>query len=310
MVRTEQFGKMPDGREVSRFVLTNANGQEASVIDYAAALVSWEVPDRRGTLADIVLGFDSIDGYLNDKTFQGAVAGRYANRIANARFSIDGLEHRLVANNGPNTLHGGSDGLFKKVWEVKATGESSITLAYLSPDGEEGFPGNLAAQVTYTLTEADELRLEYHATTDRPTVVNLTGHGYFNLAGESDGDILDHELLIDADFFLPTDEAAIPTGEIRPVKGTPFDFTAFRQIGSGIQSDHQQIKFGNGYDRCWVLRKKQVGQLTRAALLREPDGGRTLEVWTTGRKTVDGKCARLGESGKCWVSRQSPERRG
>jgi aldose 1-epimerase len=178
-------------------------------------------------------------------------------------------------------LHGGPDGFFKKLWDIKATGDNSITLAYLSLDREQGFPGNLAAQVTYTLTNADELRLEYRATTDRPTVVNLTGHGYFNLGGESGGDIVDHQLWIDADFFLPTDETSIPTGEIQAVRATPFDFTAFTRIGAGIESGHEQIRFGNGYDRCWMLRKKQVGQLRKAASLQEPGSGRTLEVWTT-----------------------------
>lgn len=271
---------MPDGRELSRFVLRKANGVEVVITNYAAAITSFKAPDRNRQFADIVLGFDSLDGYLNDKVFMGAVVGRYANRISNARFSFDGNEYHLVANNRQNTLHGGPNGFFKKLWTLKASADNSVTLTYSSPDGEEGFPGNLVADIAYTLTDAGELKLEYRATTDKPTVVNLTGHAYWNLAGEGQGDILNSELMIDADLFLPADPASLPRGEIRPVKDTPFDFTAFTTIGDRIASDDGQIKLGNGYDRCWVLRK-QVGQLTRAAIVREPNHGRTLEVWTT-----------------------------
>jgi len=281
MLRREQFGKMPDGREVSRYFLTNASGMEVAVTNYAAAITSLKVPDRQGKFADVVLGFDSLDGYLNDKVFMGAVVGRYANRIANARFVLDGNEYRLSANNGANTLHGGANGFFKKLWELKASRGNSVSLSYTSPDGEEGFPGNLVAEVTYTLTDANELKLVYRASTDKPTVVCLTGHAYFNLAGEGNPSVLDHELKIDADAYVPTDSSSIPTGEIAPVKGTPFDFTRPTTIGDQIESDHVQMKHGQGYDVCWVLRKEHVDELTRAAFVREPNSGRGLEIWTT-----------------------------
>jgi aldose 1-epimerase len=320
MLRKKQFGRMPDGREVSRFVLSNTNGVEVAITDYAAALTSFKAPDRQGRFADIVLGFDSLDGYLRDKVFMGAVVGRYANRIANARFSLEGNEYRLIANNRQNTLHGGADGFFKKLWELKANGDNSVTLFYSSPDGEEGFPGELVAEVTYTLTDANELKLEYRATTDRPTVVNLTGHAYFNLAGEGESSILDNELMIDADLFVPTDAVSIPTGEIRPVKGTPFDFTSFARIGDRIAGDDEQIKFGNGYDRCWVLRKQQIGDLRRAASVREPNNGCALEIWTTEPgiqfysgnfldATITGKSGRIypQHSGLCLETQHFPD---
>ncbi len=266
-----------------RFVLGNANGVEVGLISYAAALASFKVPDVGGQMADIVLGFDALDGYLQDKVFMGAIVGRYANRVANAQFSLDGHDYRLSANNGQHTLHGGPNGFFKKRWEVKSATDDSVTFTYLSLDGEEGFPGNLTAEVTYTLNGANDLRLEYRAVTDRPTVVTLTGHAYFNLAtpGESENGILDHELLIDGDFFLPSDSTSIPTGEMRPVQGTPFDFRRPTRIGERIGSDDEQINFGHGYDHCWVLRAANKGDLARAAVVREPKSGRALEIWTT-----------------------------
>lgn len=272
---------MPDGREVSRYFLTNANGLEVAVTNYAAAITSLKTPDRQGNIADVVLGFDSLESYLNDKVFMGAVVGRYANRIAKARFVLDGKEYRLTANNGANTLHGGTNGFFKKLWELKASRGNSVTLSYVSPDGEEGFPGNLMAEVTYTLTDTNELKLAYRATTDKPTVVCLTGHAYFNLAGEGDPSILDHELLIDADAFVPTDSSSIPTGEIRPVKGTPFDFSNSTRIGIRIDTDDEQMKYGHGYDVCWALRDSPTGELRRAAIVRDSNSGRSLEMWTT-----------------------------
>jgi aldose 1-epimerase len=281
MLRIEKFGEMPDGREISRYLLTNTNGMEVAITNYAAAITHLKVPDHRGHLADVVLGFDSLDGYLDDKVFMGAVVGRYANRIGKARFSLDGKEYQLVANNKQNTLHGGSNGFFKKVWDLKANRGNAVTLAYVSADGEEGFPGNLTAEITYSLTETNEVRLAYRATTDKATVVTLTGHAYFNLAGEGTSSILDHELMIDADSFVPTDEESIPTGELRSVKGTPFDFTSLTPIGERIESDDEQMKSGNGYDQCWVLRHKKIGELTRAAFVRDSNSNRGLEVWTT-----------------------------
>ncbi len=281
MARTEKFGNIPDGREVSRWILANANGMEVTLTNYAAAITAIKAPDRSGQIADVVLGFSSLDGYLNDKVFMGAIVGRYANRIANARFTLDGTEYNLPANNKQNTLHGGPNGFFKKLWKPIATNDRYVAFQYVSPDGEEGFPGNLTVEVRYTLTEANELRLDYRALTDQATVVCLTGHAYFNLTGEGNPSILDHELTIDADHYIPTDANSIPTGDILPVQGTPFDFTTPTRIGDGIHADDDQLKTANGYDRCWVLRKKQIGQLTRASALRDPQSGRSLEIWTT-----------------------------
>jgi len=272
---------MPDGREVSRWMMSNANGLEVTLTNYAAAITSIKVPDRNGQQADVVLGFSTLDGYLNDKVFMGAIVGRYANRIANARFTLDGTEHELPANNRQHTLHGGPNGFYKKLWKPIAANDRYVVFQHVSPNGEEGFPGNLTAEIRYSLTEANELRLDYRAVTDRATVVCLTGHAYFNLAGEGDPSILDHELTIDADLYVPTDASSIPTGEIRPVKGTPFDFTGAQRIGAGIEADNEQLKSANGFDRCWVLRKKQIGQLTRASMLHEPQSGRSMEIWTT-----------------------------
>lgn len=281
MVRKEDFGTMPDGRQVSRYILTNGQGLEVGLLDYATAINSFRVPDRSGALTDIVLGFDSLDGYLHNTWFVGAVVGRYANRIADARFSLNGSEYTLNANNGPNTLHGGPQGFFSKLWKAEPQDDSSVTFIHYSPDGEEGYPGNLLAEVTYTLTDNNELKLDYRATSDKATVINLTSHGYFNLAAESGGTIFDHELKLDADFFVPTDATSIPTGEIRPVHGTAFDFADFHRISERIGGEEEQLKLGSGYDHCWVLRKSQVGELTRAATLRESTTRRSLEVWTT-----------------------------
>jgi aldose 1-epimerase len=272
---------MPDGREVSRWMMSNANGLEVTLTNYAAAITSIKAPDRNGQQADVVLGFSTLDGYLNDKVFMGAIVGRYANRIANARFTLDGTEYQLPANNGQHTLHGGPNGYFKKLWKTIAANDRYVVFQYVSPNGEEGFPGNLTAEIRYSLSEANELRLDYRAVTDRATVVCLTGHAYFNLAGEGNPSILDHELTIDADLYVPTNVGSIPTGEIRPVKGTPFDFTGAQRIGAGIEGDNEQLKSANGFDRCWVLRKKQIGQLTRASMLYEPQSGRSMEIWTT-----------------------------
>ena len=281
MPRTEKFGNMPDGREVSRWTMSNGNGLEVILTNYAAAITSIKVPDRTGQASDVVLGFSSLEGYLNDKVFMGAVVGRYANRIGDARFTLDGKEYQLSANNRQNTLHGGPNGYFKKLWKTIAANDHYVMFQHVSPDGEEGFPGNLTAEIRYSINEANELRLDYRAVTDKATVVCLTGHAYFNLAGEGNPSILDQELTIDSDLYVPTDSASIPTGEIRPVKGTPFDFTTVRPIGKDIEADDEQLKSANGYDRCWVLRKKQIGQLTRASVLSDSQSGRVLEIWTT-----------------------------
>ncbi|HYO62894.1 MAG TPA: aldose epimerase family protein [Pyrinomonadaceae bacterium] len=282
-VRRENFGRMPDGREVSLYTLTNRRGAEAKVINYGGAVVSLKVPDRRGRLADVVLGFDDLEGYLAQDFYVGVLVGRYANRIANACFTLGGREYRLAANNGPHNLHGGLRGFDKAVWEarpLRARGGAALELTYFSPDGEEGFPGNLRARVRYTLTEDNALRVDYSATTDRATVVNLTQHSYFNLAGEGAGDILNHLLTINAARFTPTDPTSIPTGELRSVRGTPFDFTRPERIGARIGDADEQLKFGNGYDHNFVVNGR-AGTLRKAAEAYEPTTGRVMEVWTT-----------------------------
>ncbi|MET0622866.1 MAG: aldose epimerase family protein [Pyrinomonadaceae bacterium] len=281
--RRESFGKTPDGKDVNVYTLTNRGKAEARITDYGGALVSLKVPDRAGRVADVVLGFDSMEGYLAGNFYLGSLVGRYANRIALGRFTLNGVEYKLATNNGPNHLHGGVRGFDKVLWTarpLKVRNGSALELTYVSPDGEEGYPGTLRARVVYTLTDANELRIDYSATTDKDTVVNLTNHAYFNLAGEGSGDILGHRLTINADRFLPTDATAIPTGELRAVRGTPFDFTRPHAIGARIEADDEQIKFGAGYDHTFVVRGR-TGVLRRAALAHEPTSGRVLEVWTT-----------------------------
>lgn len=265
------------------YTLTNRGKAEARITNYGGAIVSLKVPDRAGRLADVVLGFDDVGGYLSGNFYVGTVVGRYANRIAKGRFTLNGVEYKLATNNNGNHLHGGVRGFDKVLWAarpLRVRDGSALELTYVSPDGEEGYPGTLRAKVVYTLTDANELRIDYSATTDKDTVVNLTNHSYFNLAGEGSGDILGHSLTLYADRFLPADATAIPTGELRPVRGTPFDFTRPTLIGARIESDDEQIKFGAGYDHTFVIRGRP-GALRRAALAHEPTSGRVLEVWTT-----------------------------
>ena len=276
------FGSV-DGRKVDLYTLTNSRGAEARVITYGGAVVSLRVPDRRGRMGDVVLGYDDIDGYLNQTSYIGALIGRYGNRIARGRFTLGGREYRLATNNGENHLHGGVRGFDKVVWNarpVPASAEAALELTYLSRDGEEGYPGDLRVKVVYTLTDANELRVDYTATTNRDTHVNLTQHSYFNLRGAGNGDILDHRLTLHAARFTPTDEGAIPTGELRPVRGTPFDFTRPRRIGESIDDDEEQIRLGKGYDHNFVVRGRR-GVLRQAAEVYEPTTGRVMEVWTT-----------------------------
>jgi len=278
------FGKTPDGQPVDLFVLTNKGGAEASITNYGGAVVSLKVPDRNGKLVDVVLGYDTLDGYVNDKAYLGAIVGRYGNRIAHAQFVLDGKTYALAKNNGDNSLHGGIKGFNKAVWTAKtfsAKDGQSVELSYLSKDGEEGFPGNLKVTVTYTLTDANALRIEYSATTDKKTVVNLTNHSYFNLAGQGSGDILGHLLTIEADQFTPVDSGLIPTGELRDVMGTPFDFRKPTAIGARINQDDEQLKLGGGYDHNFVLRMPMDRGEYLAARVLEPASGRVLEVWTT-----------------------------
>lgn len=273
------FGKMPDGTKVSVYVMTNANGMQVSLLDYGATVKSIMVPDRNGAYANVSLGFSNLDNYREKSPYFGCTAGRYANRIAKGLFSLDGKEYKLETNNGPNHLHGGVRGFDKYVWSARVSEtETAVIFSRRSPDGEEGYPGTLSCKVTYALTNENELKVEYEATTDKPTVLNLTNHTYFNLAGEGDPTILDHELTLHADQYVATDETNIPTS-IRDVEGTPFDFRKPTAIGERIETDQPQIKFGKGYDHTWVLGRKEEG-LVHAATLRDPGSGRVMEIHT------------------------------
>ncbi|HEV7902382.1 MAG TPA: aldose epimerase family protein, partial [Pyrinomonadaceae bacterium] len=282
LVKTEPFGQV-DGQQVELYTLTNRAGAEAKITNYGATLVSLKVPDRNGRFDDVLLGYDTLEAYRQSTFYVGPVIGRYANRIARGRFELNGKEYTLAINNGENSLHGGLKGFDKVVWKASPlairTG-ASLELTYLSKDGEEGYPGNLSVRVVYTLTERNELRIDYSATTDRDTIINLTNHAYFNLAGQGNGDILKHHLTIHAEHFLPTDDKAIPTGELRSVAGTPFDFRAAKAIGARIAQDEEQLKFGNGYDHTFVINGR-AGVLRRAATASEATTGRVMEVWTT-----------------------------
>ena len=280
-VEREPFGTMPDGTPVEMFTLKNAAGVEVRAITYGGIITSLRVPDRGGRLDDIVLGFDRLDDYLKDHPFFGAIIGRYGNRIAKGQFSLDGKTYKLATNNGPNHLHGGNKGFDKVVWKGEPiAGKNAVSFSRTSPDGEEGYPGNLRVQVTYTLTDKNELAVDYRATTDKATIVNLTQHSYFNLAGQASGDILGHELLLNADRYTPVDETLIPTGEVAAVDGTPFDFRKPAAIGARIGQADPQLKNGLGYDHNWVLNRAGAG-LQLAARVIEPKTGRTMEIRTT-----------------------------
>lgn len=276
-----EFGKLPDGGVAYIFTLANRNRLEARIANYGGRIVSLSVPDRNGKLADVVLGFDSLPEYLaNGSTYFGALIGRYANRIGGARFALDGVEYKLEKNDGENSLHGGSHGFDKRLWTPRLLPDGGLELTYHSKDGEEGFPGNLNATVVYHLTDANEIRIDYHATTDKDTVVNLTNHSYFNLKGAGSGDILGHVLTLHASRFTPVDSGLIPTGELRSVAGTPFDFRTPVAIGARIAQNDEQLKRGKGYDHNFVLDKHGSGPQL-AARVEEPESGRVLEVYTT-----------------------------
>ena len=280
-VKRSDFGRTRDGVAVSLYTLTNQNGVEARITNYGGIVVGLKTPDRTGASADIVLGFDSVEGYqANPGPFFGALIGRYANRIGHARFSLNGVDYKIDKNDGENTLHGGARGFDKRVWTARELPGGGLELAYLSKDGEEGFPGNLQATVTYHLTDANELRIDYAATTDKPTVVNLTNHSYFNLKGAGSGDILGHLLTLHADRFTPVDAGLIPTGELRAVAGAPFDFRKPEAIGSRIEQNDEQLRLGHGYDHNWVLNRGADAGLFLAARVEEPSSGRVLEVLT------------------------------
>jgi aldose 1-epimerase len=279
----QPFGTTEDGTAVDRYTLSNANGMKVQITNYGGIVTSILVPDRNGKLADVVLGYDNLDGYLKNNPYFGCIVGRYGNRIARGKFKIDGKEYSLATNNGPNHLHGGIKGFDKVVWTAKEIhGQQTVglELSYRSKDGEEGYPGNLAVTVAYTLTNDNALRIDYQATTDQPTICNLTNHSYFNLKDAGATPILDHELLLDADYITPVDSTLIPTGKLQPVAGTPFDFKTPTAIGARIDAADEQIRFGRGYDHNFVL-NGQPGKLRLVGRLSEPTSGRVLEVWTT-----------------------------
>jgi aldose 1-epimerase len=302
---TEAFyGTTAGGQDVDEYTLTNANGMEVKIITFGGIITSIKVPDRKHNMANVALGFNNLNDYETKSPYFGCITGRYANRIANGIFTLDGVTYCLDMNNGPNSLHGGFQGFDKKVWEVveASVGQDGVVLKlhYLSlagegfdpelntvsplcPDGERGYPGNLDTYVTYTLTDQNEIRIDYMATTDAPTVVNLTNHTYWNLAGEGSGTIYDHILMINADTYTPDDPNLIPTGDLAPVEGTPFDFRVPKPVADGIRSDHPQIVIGRGFDHNWVLNRPSPDDksLILAAAMCEPTSGRVLQVWTT-----------------------------
>jgi aldose 1-epimerase len=275
-----QFGKAPEGEPVELFTLTSGKGMEARIMTWGAAVVSLRVPDADGRCDDVALGYDTLEGYLRHGAYFGATVGRYANRIGNARFRLNGREHELSANNGANSLHGGQRGFDKRVWTAVHADARSLELQYRSEDGEEGYPGNLTVTVRYTVSPGNELRIEYTASTDKETVLNLTNHSYFNLAGAGNGTVLDEEIEIRASRFTPVDAGSIPTGELRSVEGTPLDFRKPVRIGARIHSSDEQLQIGNGYDHNWVL-DKPGGALALAARVYDPLTGRIMEVLTT-----------------------------
>ncbi len=305
----EPFG-IVDGSRVFLYTLRNASGMEARITNYGGIIVSLKVPDRNGNPGDVVLGYDSLSSYVKATPYFGCLIGRYGNRIAGGRFLLGGTEYTLAKNDGPNQLHGGNKGFDKVVWTVRESESlpgKSLVLTYTSKDGEEGYPGNLDVRVVYSLTDSNEIRVSYQAKTDKPTIVNLTQHSYFNLAGPGDGTILGHELMIAADRFTPIDATFIPTGEFRPVKGTPLDFTSPKPIGERINKDDEQLRYGLGYDHNFVLNKLE-GSFGLAARVYEPTRGRVMEVLTSepgiqfySGNFLDG--SHIGKGGKPYLHR-------
>ena len=281
------YGETADGIEVDEYTLTNARKMEVKIITFGGIITSIKVPDRRRVFENVALGFDNLQDYETKNPYFGCITGRYANRIAEGMFTLDDVTYQLDINNPPNHLHGGVKGFDKQVWEVTQEiiegNEVGIELHYLSPDGDQNYPGNLDVYVVYTLTDKNEIRMDYRATTDAPTIVNLTNHTYWNLSGEGEGAIYDHILRINADQYTPVDETLIPTGEITPVEGTPLDFRKSKPLADGIRSDHPQIVIGRGFDHNWVLNRPSFEDksLIPAAQLYEPESGRFLEIFTT-----------------------------
>ncbi|MCG8686093.1 MAG: galactose mutarotase [Desulfobacterales bacterium] len=274
------FDTIVDGKNVALYTLTNENGMVLQLTNYGARIVSLLTPDKDGNMGDIVLGYSNIEGYLNDGMYQGCIVGRYANRIKEGKFTLDEQEYSLFVNNGPNTLHGGKKGFDKVVWDAEVE-ENKITFTYVSPDMEEGYPGTLTVKHSMELTIDNKIIMMYEATTDKNTVVNLSNHSYWNLLGEGKGDILDHTMQIIASNTTPVDSTLIPTGEIAPVEGTPFDFRTGEKIGTHVNDSNDQLTYGGGYDHNWVLDKEEQGALELALRLSEESTGRIMEIWTT-----------------------------
>jgi aldose 1-epimerase len=280
-IKPEAFHQTVDGLQVDLFILKNKNGLEMAVTNYGGRVVSLLVPDKNGKMEDIVLGYESLDGYLKaDEEFFGASIGRYGNRIAKGAFKLDSSEYKLAINNTPNSLHGGINGFNKKVWSVVQKGENELELGLVSLDMEEGYPGELKVTMTYKLTDENEFAISYRAETSKPTVLNLTNHSYFNFHGAGNGDILDHVLQLNADNFTPVDSTLIPTGKIEAVAGTPFDFSKPVAIGARINDQNEQLKFGLGYDHNFVINKTDPKAIALAATVHEPESGRFMEVFT------------------------------
>ena len=283
-MRKEDFQTTIDGRETDLYVLRNARGNEVAITNYGGAIVAIMVPDRDGNLANVIQGHDNIQDVISSpEPYLSTLIGRYGNRIARGRFQLNGKEYRIAVNNGPNALHGGKKGFNAKVWDAVQVNDHAVVLKYTSPYGEEGFTGEVEVWVAYSFTDDDELVIKYSAKTNKKTVINLTSHGFFSLAGIADPtpSVENLECQINADFYLPVDETSIPTGEILKVAGTPFDFRTPKPVGQDINADDEQIRIGAGYDHCFVLNKKEEGELSFAARIREPESGRTMEVYTT-----------------------------
>ena len=310
-ITATSFGKTADGQNVQIYTLRNRHGMEARITNYGGIVVSLTAPDRNHKFADVALGYNDLESYMNPPfPYFGAIIGRYGNRIAKGRFTLNGVEYTLAVNNGENHLHGGLKGFDRVIWGAQQRNTAAgpaLVLSYVSKDGEEGYPGNLRVTVIYTLTHKNELKIDYTASTDKDTVTNLTHHSYFNLAGEGNGDILDHRVVLKASRFVPTDAGSIPTGELKNVAGTPFDFLSAHTIGERINQDDQQLKFGNGYDHTWVINGR-AGVLRLAASVYETTTGRVMEVWTTepGVQFYTGNFlddSRPGKSGKPYPRR-------
>ncbi len=291
-----------DTTQLQVYSIQNNNGLSMSVTNFGGRIITLKVPDKNGLSGDIVLGYDSLNQYFNRRSVYGAMIGRFANRIANGKFSLEGKEYQLATNNGPNAIHGGPKGFHNVFWQLEPfmrDQTQALEMTYVSKDGEEGYPGNLTVKVIYSITDLNELVIEYEATTDQTTIINLTQHSFFNLAGEGTGDILNHDLTLNAGSFTPVDDHLIPTGEIKSVVGTPFDFLKAHKIGERINQEDPQLKFGKGYDHNWVL-NKNGDEFSLAATVHEPVSGRIMEVWTTepGMQFYSGNFLNKSEIGK------------